>query len=309
MRVVLTALAVALTGLAASLATGAGGAGTPRCFGAASIDPLRPCRNPSLDHTVRPTPREALDAPNAPCEPVAPDGGPDRCTFGSPAENARATMALIGDSHATHWRPALLTVASRRHWRGLSITRSGCPFTRAVPDIPDRRGCVQWNRDVRGFLAARPEISIVVLGQHRGRVIAPPGRAPRAVQREGYRRAWSGLPASVRDILVIRDTPYERTYTARCVVQARRRGYEIGQVCAVPRRTALKPDPAATAARRSADPRVGLIDMTRWFCGPQLCYPVIGGALVNKDTTHISLTYATTLGPYLLRAIDALLGR
>jgi hypothetical protein len=49
--------------------------------------------------------------------------------------------------------------------------------------------------------------------------------------------------------------------------------------------------------------------MTRWFCGRLLCYPVIGGALVHKDTTHISLTYGLTLGPYLLREIDAVLGR
>jgi hypothetical protein len=45
--------------------------------------------------------------------------------------------------------------------------------------------------------------------------------------------------------------------------------------------------------------------MTHYFCGPQLCYPVVGGALVHKDTTHISLAFGLTLGPYLLRAFDA----
>lgn len=76
-------------------------------------------------------------------------------------------------------------------------------------------------------------------------------------------------------------------------------------MCAIPRRLSMKPDPAARAARRSTDPRVRLIDMTQYFCGVALCYPVVGGALVHKDTTHVSLAFGLTLGPYLLRAFDA----
>jgi hypothetical protein len=300
---------VAGPALAASAAGSAAGDGRPPCFGAASRDPLRPCENPRLLYTVTPSPKEALDAPNAPCDSVAADALPYRCTFGSPAEDAAATVALVGDSHATHWRSAMLTVASRRHWHGISITRSSCPFTQATPQIPDRRGCVDWNRDVLRFVEERPEITTVVVAQHRGRVVAPKGTAPRTTQIRGYLAAWSALPASVRHIFVIRDTPYDRTHTGSCIEQALRRHEELGEVCAVPRRTALKPDPAARAALRSDDPRVHLVDMTDFFCGPQLCYPVIGGALVHKDTTHISLTYGLTLGPYLLRRFDALLER
>jgi hypothetical protein len=200
-------------------------------------------------------------------------------------------------------------VASRRRWHGISITRSSCPFTRATPDIAERRGCLDWNDQVRRFLADHPEISIVVFAQHRGRVLAPAGVPPRQAQIRGYLDAWSGLPSTVEHAIVIRDTPYARTHTGACIEQALRRGQEPGPMCAVPRRDALKTDPAALAARRSTDPRVGLADLTQFFCGSQLCYPVVGGALVHKDTTHISLTYGLTLGPYLLREVDALLGR
>lgn len=301
---------LALLAVLALAAADAGGVGPPACFGAASRDPLRPCQNPKLRYTVTPSPAEALDAPNAPCDSVAGDDQPYRCTFGSPPEDARGTMALIGDSHATHWRSALLTVAARRHWHAISITRSGCPFTMATPVVPDVPGCVQWNRDVEQFVADHPEITTVVLAQHRGTVVAPAGARPIDVQIRGYQDAWAALPASVEHVVVIRDTPYQRTHTATCLEQARRRHQELGLVCASPRRTALKSDPAARAARRTTtDPRVALVDMTHYFCGPQLCYPVIGGALVHKDTTHMSLTYGTTLGPYLLRAMDGLLGR
>lgn len=302
-------LAALLAVLAGGVAVEAGGAGKPRCYGAASRDPQRPCENPKLRYTVTPTPKEALDAPNAPCDSVPADDEPYRCTFGSPAQDAKGTVALIGDSHATHWRSALLTVASRKRWHGISITRSSCPFTQATPVIPDRRGCVDWNRDVLSFVEARPEITTVVVSQHRGRVVTPEGVAPRTTQVRGYLAAWSALPASVKQIVVIRDTPYDRTHTGSCIEQALRRHEELGQVCAVPRKTALKSDPAARAARQSRDPRVQLVDMTDFFCGPELCYPVIGGVLVHKDTTHISLAYGLTLGPYLLRRFDALPGR
>ena len=310
MRPPRSAVLALLAGAAAAaglFAADAGGVRRPRCFGAASRDPEHRCVNPALRRMVVPSPKDALDAPNAPCDPVPTDEPPYRCTFGSPPEDATATIALIGDSHATHWRSALLTVAARRHWHGISIARSSCPFTQATPDIPDRKGCIVWNRDVIDYLDAHPEITMVVLAQHRGKVIAPKTADHRQVQIRGYLKAWSKLPDSVRYTFVIRDTPYDRTHTDDCVEQALRRDEDPGQICAIPRRGALKTDPAALASRRTDDPRVHLIDMTQFFCSPQLCYPVVGGALVHKDTTHMSLTFGTTLGPYLLRAIDRVL--
>jgi hypothetical protein len=52
---------------------------------------------------------------------------------------------------------------------------------------------------------------------------------------------------------------------------------------------------------------VRAVDLTRFFCDRRRCYPVIGGALVFKDPTHLTGVFATTLAPYLLRAIDGAL--
>ncbi len=45
------------------------------------------------------------------------------------------------------------------------------------------------------------------------------------------------------------------------------------------------------------------LDLTRDFCDSRLCFPVIGGALVSKDATHLTSVCGRTLGPYLLRAL------
>jgi hypothetical protein len=51
----------------------------------------------------------------------------------------------------------------------------------------------------------------------------------------------------------------------------------------------------------------GLAAAARFFCDAR-CYPVIGGALVVRDANHMTGTYSSTLGPYVLRALDRLTG-
>jgi hypothetical protein len=92
-------------------------------------------------------------------------------------------------------------------------------------------------------------------------------------------------------------------------MRARARRRRPGIACALPRGWALRRDPLATAAARSRSPRVGLVDLTHFFCGSRACYPVIGGVLVPKDEHHVTRAFATTLGPYLLRRLDHLIPR
>jgi hypothetical protein len=91
-----------------------------------------------------------------------------------------------------------------------------------------------------------------------------------------------------------------------CVQRAIEQGMRADLACAEPRRAALDPDPATTAAARMRSPRVQTVDLTRFFCDARRCYPVIGGALVCRDQNHLTAVFSTTLGPFLLRAVDRL---
>jgi hypothetical protein len=137
-------------------------------------------------------------------------------------------------------------------------------------------------------------------------VVTRHGQDQFATATQGYVDGWARLPASVTRIMVIRDNPSVALDTNACVEQAMTRRKPAGPACALPRREALDPDPAAEAARRTGG-RVSLLDLTPFFCDRRLCYPVIGGVLVYKDTTHLTGLYAKTLGPYLLRAVDGVL--
>ncbi len=81
-----------------------------------------------------------------------------------------------------------------------------------------------------------------------------------------------------------------------------------GQTCSLQRDAALDRDAAASAATRSPSKRVKLIDMTSFFCSSKSCFPVVGGALVYKDISHLTDVFASSLGPYLLRKVRSLNG-
>jgi peptidoglycan/LPS O-acetylase OafA/YrhL len=277
----------------------------PVCFGAAARDSLHPCTNRSLRLQVIPTPVAARDRPNAPCTMIA-SRPMNVCAFGVSPKQATTTIALIGDSHASHWRAALEPIAQRHHWRGLSITRSGCPFSRTVRKLrnPLQSSCVQWNHTLPRWLRRHPEITTIFVVQESGsKWVVPAGQNMFEAEVTGFSRAWQALPRSVRHVVVIRDTPKDRLTTSACVERAISAHRAAGTACKVPRAAAIDRDAQAVAAGRTRGHRVIAVDLTPFFCDKRWCYPVIGGALVHKDDHHLTVVFATTLAPYLERAL------
>ena len=277
-----------------------------RCFGAASRDPLRRCVNRKLRTAIVPPPEDAIFSQNSPCTPLSFEGVLGPCEFGVPAASARATVALVGDSHASHWRAALEYVAQRKRWRGVSITRSGCPLmcatTQLAPARPGRVPAVE--RPGAAVVRQAPDDPHGV----RRRALRGRRRRPATARSEldtkvaGFHAAWKALPATVKRIVVIRDTPIVGFQANECVRKAKAKR--------ATRATSARSSAARRCARtrRSSprggcsSPRVKVIDMTRYLCSKKRCFPVIGGALVYKDDQHMTDVFATTLGPFLRRA-------
>ena len=315
-RRILRALVVA-AGASLALACAAAAAPAPACFGAAARDPERPCRNPGLRLSVVPTPADAQLIPNLPCTRIETigagtilRGAVGICAFGVPPVQAAETVALVGDSHAMNWQAPLDVAAQAKGWRVLAITRSHCPFSRAVRRLPepDRSGCVRWNGRITRWFRAHPEIGVAFFAQmNGGRTTLLTAGDQFAAAVAGYRRAWRALPPSVERIVVIRDQPSAEVATPRCVMRAVARRRSPGAACALPRAEALPPDPAVVAAAGMR--RVRVVDLTPHMCDRRRCFPVVGGVLVHKDGSHLTTPFATSLGPFLLRSVERLLAR
>ncbi|MCW2986099.1 MAG: acyltransferase, partial [Conexibacter sp.] len=165
----------------------------PKCFGAAARDPRRSCVNPKLTRTVVPTPVQAPKMDNAPCEVVESTGRVRVCAFGAAPGPGVRNVALIGDSHASHWRSAMAALVKDKGWHAVSITHTSCPYSAATAVIPEpgRTQCVEWKQQVRKWLGAHPEIDTVFFGAHTGGdVVQIKGRSPWQAQVNGYTNAW-----------------------------------------------------------------------------------------------------------------------
>src|SRR3954454_13593590 len=187
-----------LAALVAALVAPAGAAAPTRCSGAAARAPAhQPC--PAQRPGVQPTPGQAQLQPGPPCTPVRAQDLVAPCAFGEPARSAQGFVALIGDSHAAHWRAALAVVARRRHLRAYAVTRNSCPFSTADRDIaePYRSQCERWKQELPAWLADHPQVRTVVLVQGAPGVLAPAAGGPRrAVRRRGgqLRRRLADAP-------------------------------------------------------------------------------------------------------------------
>jgi peptidoglycan/LPS O-acetylase OafA/YrhL len=229
------------------------------------------------------------------------------CRYGDPG--AQFTVALVGDSHAAQWTPAMQAVTAANGWRLMTYTKSACPFL-ALDIARDGRpytDCAAWNARLRERLLGpdRPDLLLVANSVYRplvrGRTLTGP--AGDAVVVDAARRTWGGMAAAGVATVVLRDTPRAGRDIAECASAHPDRLTR----CAVARAVALAP--GRTQERAVAGLRgVRLVDLNDAICPTDPCAPVIGSVLVYRDGHHLTATYALSLAPRLRTALAATIG-
>ncbi|MEV1328686.1 acyltransferase family protein [Micromonospora costi] len=225
---------------------------------------------------------------------------PKPCVYGK--QDAPTTIALVGDSHADHWVPAVREAAEANGWRLVVHTKSGCPFLTAEIRLDGRpySSCTQWNRAVRAALVGpdRPDILITTHSEYP--IMGVPAQDVRSAMARELRKTWSGMVADGVPVVVLRDTPLHLKNIPECVSE----NLKHLTKCAMPRANALLlgGGPAQEEAAADLD-GVRLIDLNDWICPADRCAPVIGGVLVWRDANHLTATYAATLAPRLSAAL------
>lgn len=219
------------------------------------------------------------------------------CQFGDP--NGRRTIALVGNSHAAHWFPALHKVVDETGWRLITMVKSGCPLLAGGARYPDTGApypaCDAWGRGVMLQLRAlRPDLVITI-----GTRTDPKGR-PEELERLAVPR-WRQLGAYGIRVMAIRDTPRLTFPPADCFTRVSL------QQCAEARYRSLAPV-APYRNRRDLPRNVRFVDFTRYVCTPGSCPMIIGNVLVTRDRGHFTETYARTLAPMMESAIRRVTG-
>jgi len=272
-------------------------AGSP-CFGAAAMVNRAKCPDAL---TARPlvavTKADAPWAPQLGCQGVAgSDPAYWTCYWGKGKPSR--VVALVGDSHAEHWRGALQRIAKARNWKLIEIFSSGCPATEARSVIfeghpRDGEACRTWTTKATAELRACAPDDIITTAYAQKNVYAPAGSGP-----DGFDRLWKQWLGFSR-VTVLRDIPTSaNTSDPQCLA------INVGKplICANLRSKALIDDDIMVAAR-AMRLRVNLVDLSNYFCDQRLCYAVIGGASVYFDYDHMTMQYSASLASALLRQL------
>jgi hypothetical protein len=109
----------------------------------------------------------------------------------------------------------------------------------------------------------------------------------------GYLKTLARLKAAGLGTVVIRDTPASSEDVPSCVSE------DIQHLdrCAFARPREWDREYDVRAAKRA--PGTTLIDLTADICPGEICRAVIGNALVYRDKSHLTATFARTLEPML----------
>jgi peptidoglycan/LPS O-acetylase OafA/YrhL len=227
---------------------------------------------------------------------------PPDCVYGDP--EGSVTVALVGDSHAAQWFPALEAIAEARHWRLVTFVKVACPFI----DMPVRNlalkreypECAEFrDRTIERVAEMRPDLTLVSMSRFAIHPVRPEDRSS-ARQGEAVARAIDRLPATVA--LVV-DTPDAGRDVPSCLS----RHTSDTRRCAIPRATAFAGE--LGAIERLAAERTGaaLIDLTDRICRGDPCPVAVDGMIVFRDHRHLTATFAGSLAPDLAAALDPLL--
>jgi hypothetical protein len=225
---------------------------------------------------------------------------PPICFYGP--KDATLTVALVGDSHAAHWFPALERLAIERGWRLVPFTKYSCTFVdlRIYSAWLKREytECEAWRTNVvKALRELKPDQVVVTSHRWFPTIVAGDDDATR--QGEAMARLLERLPGR---IALLADTPISRYDVPACLS----RNLKDIRRCASDRAYALGAKPNArqrVAARLTGAALVSLSDV---ICpGKGRCPAVVDGMIVYRDDHHLTATFAASLAPILGERLPA----
>ncbi len=278
-------------------------------LGAATVTRGEPVAGTDDPGWVTPDPLTAgEDRPEADvdrCQVPESATDPVPCTFGDP--EATVTIALVGDSKAMQWLPALEEAGRERGWRIVTYGKSSCAFSYSAASSAGTAypECDAWNGAVAERLRAdRPDL--LVTSGVADAAWDGTGTAPEPLV-AGYTATWRLLVEEGIPVLVIGDSPVTPDDLDVCAAWHP----DDLDACSFPADPAVRDSglPAQREAATEAGAGVHLLDLTAWICPGGRCPVVVGNVAVHRPGDHVTATYARTLAPVVGAAADDALGR
>ncbi len=227
---------------------------------------------------------------------------PPNCVYG--VKGSAITIALVGDSHASHWFPAIEAVALERGWRLLTFVKVSCSFTTLVQRNlalkREYRECTTFNEaTVARLNQIKPALTIIV----NRRTFRPiDGDITSALAGAALGEMVARLPGATA-ILV--DTPDPGRDVPACLSKHP----DDVRACLFTQDDADNRE-IGVAERVAAEVSGALlIDLTGEICAAWPCSPIDETVLIYRDEDHMTETFSRSLAAPLGVEIAKLLPR
>ncbi|MBV9638648.1 MAG: acyltransferase [Mycobacteriaceae bacterium] len=224
------------------------------------------------------------------------DVGQPECVAGD--TESPTTVALVGDSHAAMWNPALAPIAQQRHWRLETLAKVTCP----LQDLPitspylgrEFTECEQWRAQILARLQnEHPRLVILSMSRRYGADFGFTSYDP--AWDSSLTRLVAQLRGTGAAVLVLGPIPDPHSTVPTCLSAH----LDDATACAQPRSVAVN-DPGIAAEKAATIAGGGHYgDLTDLFCTADRCPMIVGNNLLFRDDNHITIEYAQTLEPVL----------
>ncbi|MGV0807445.1 acyltransferase family protein [Mycolicibacterium setense] len=226
------------------------------------------------------------------------------CVSGDAASATK--VALIGDSHAGMWHPALETTAQQHGWRLETYAKVTCPPMK-LPILSPYLGrefteCKQWRADVLARIAKeRPQLIVLDMVRRYGADFGFTSYDPTWL--DGLTRLVTQLRGTGARVLVLGPVPDPHTTVPACLSAH----MDDATACAPDRSIAMNDTgiAAETAAVQAGGGQYARLD--QYFCTDRRCPVIVGNTLVFRDDNHITEEYARLLTPVMARLAESAL--
>lgn len=231
----------------------------------------------------------------------------DECVFGD--SNGAVTIALLGDSHAAHWYPALDVAGRERGWKFLSMAKSGCPAI-SVKRSPN---CSEWRESVLEVLRDLGGVDVVLVSNAQFYATQLLGADGKTLSREEGLDSWAeGSAKTYSDLLAISDrvirlgdVPTPAFDVPDCLSE----NLATPENCALDLTSTLLRNRDLISVERSQSPsRIAFVDPSALVCPTDPC-PVVdaSGRIKYRDSHHMTATFSASLAQGIGDLINSVL--
>jgi peptidoglycan/LPS O-acetylase OafA/YrhL len=252
---------------------------------------------PVLSEAVKDEPISTTDGSNCYAEPLVI--AQPSCVYGDP--HGSKTIALVGDSHAQQWLPALDEYAKGHDLRIVSWTKSAC----SLADLKELNTtlhreyteCDEW-REITIARVLKLHPNLVVVSQSNN---IPDPQYGDAHWADATVRMMDVFRDAGMKIVYIEDTPLAKEVVPDCVAAH----LDDVQDC-VQQNTRDKyqfPGREASIAAALRKAHIPSVQPVGWLCTPTACPVIVDDILVYRDLTHLTATYSRFLTPLVASAV------